>query len=82
MDVLRALRQEMGFRLLGWVLMPDHFHLLLRPEPAEMTSLILQELKKQTALRILTTLRKHRQHRWSQKMLASLRLPPTVHDES
>jgi putative transposase len=72
----------MGFRLIGWVLMPEHFHLLVKPEPAEATSRILQDLKKQTALRILRTLREHRQHRWCQQMLVSFRLPPTVHDES
>ncbi len=25
----------MKFLLIGWVLMPDHFHLLLKAEPAE-----------------------------------------------
>ena len=28
---LERLRQEMKFLLIGWVLMPDHFHLLLNP---------------------------------------------------
>jgi REP element-mobilizing transposase RayT len=36
-DILRQLREETGFLLVGWVLMPDHFHLLIRPEPAEAT---------------------------------------------
>ena len=27
-EVLRQLRQETGFLLIGWVLMPEHFHLL------------------------------------------------------
>jgi RHS repeat-associated protein len=39
-EVLGTLRQEMGFRLIGWVLMPEHFHLLLKPEPAEATNRI------------------------------------------
>ncbi len=81
-EVLRGLRQEMGFRLIGWVLMPEHFHLLLKPEPAEVTSRILQELKKQTAQRILGTLRENQRYRWCRETLASLRLPATVHDES
>jgi REP element-mobilizing transposase RayT len=34
-DVLRQLRQETGFLLIGWVLMPEHFHFLIRPKPAE-----------------------------------------------
>jgi REP element-mobilizing transposase RayT len=29
-DTLRQLREETGFLLAGWVLMPDHFHLLIR----------------------------------------------------
>jgi REP element-mobilizing transposase RayT len=45
-EVLREYRQEAGFLLLGWVLMPEHFHLLSKPEPAESTSRLLQELKK------------------------------------
>ena len=32
-ETLAQARQEMTFRLIGWVLMPDHFHLLLKPEP-------------------------------------------------
>jgi len=44
-EVLRQLRVETGFLLIGWVLMPEHFHLLIRPEPAESTSALLQELK-------------------------------------
>ena len=81
-DVLGALRREGGFRLIGWVLMPEHFHLLLKPEPAPVTSRLMQELKKQTALRILRRLREQQQYPWCRKVLASLRLPPSVHDES
>jgi len=33
-EVLREYRQELGFLLIGWVLMPEHFHFLIRPEPA------------------------------------------------
>ncbi len=29
-EVLGRVRQEFGFRLVGWVLMPDHFHLLIQ----------------------------------------------------
>jgi len=79
---LERLRQEMKFLLIGWVLMPDHFHLLLRPEPAEITPLILKGLKEETATRILKALRENSQYPWCRKRLARLRLPPTVHDES
>jgi REP element-mobilizing transposase RayT len=43
-EVLGQLRTEMGFLLIGWVLMPDHFHLLIKPEPAASTSRFMQEL--------------------------------------
>jgi hypothetical protein len=35
---LAKARQELNFLLLGWTLMPDHFHLPLKPQPAETTS--------------------------------------------
>jgi putative transposase len=81
-EVLEQLRSEMGFLLIGWVLMPDHFHLLIKPEPAESTSLIMQELKKCTAQRILSALSENQRVPWCEKMLARLRLPPTVHADS
>jgi len=49
-QVLRQLRNETGFLLIGWVLMPEQFHLLIRPEPAAATSRFMQELKKRTSL--------------------------------
>ena len=53
-EVLREVRQETGFLLIGWVLMPEHFHLLIKPVPAEATSRFMQELKKRTAQRIVS----------------------------
>ena len=32
-DVLRQLRAEMKFALIGWVLMPEHSHVLVRYGP-------------------------------------------------
>ena len=80
-EVLNELRHAMQFLLVGWVLMPDHFHLLIKPEPADTTSLILQRLKGRTARRILAALRQHPENGWCRKMLARFRLPPSVHDE-
>jgi putative transposase len=80
-EVLDGLRHEMQFLLVGWVLMPDHFHLLIKPEPADSTSLILQRLKDRTARRILAALRRHPENGWCRKMLGRFRLPPSVHDE-
>ncbi len=36
------MRQELHFLLVGWVLMPEHFHILIRPEPAESTPLVMK----------------------------------------
>ena len=77
---LEEVRREFEFRLLGWVLMPDHFHLLIRPEPASCTSKIVQQLKQPTAARILVELRRNRGRRWSGEMLAYLSLLSTVHE--
>jgi putative transposase len=79
---LEEVRQELNFLLIGWVLMPEHFHLLVYPQPADSTPAIVKGLKEETARRILKTLRQNQQHVWCRKMLACLRLPPTVHDES
>jgi REP element-mobilizing transposase RayT len=68
-DVLRQLREPLGFLLSGWVLMPEHFHLLLPPQSAESTSRILPELKKQTALRVISRLGANRQYPWCGKVL-------------
>lgn len=72
----------MNFLIVGWVLMPDHFHLLIRPEPSETTPLIMKRLKERTAVMILRTLRENAQHPWCGKMRERFRLPPSVHDES
>lgn len=81
-EVLRQLRRETGFLLIGWVLMPEHFHLLIRPEPPEATSRFMQELKKRTAQRILAVLQGSGEQPCPRRMLARLRLPPSVHSGS
>ena len=81
-EILGQLRIEMGFLLIGGVLMPDHFHLLIKPEPAASTSRFMQELKKRTGQRILSTLSENQRVPWGGKMRAQLRLPPSVHADS
>jgi len=81
-DVLGQLRKEMGFLLNGWVLMPDHFHLLIRPEPAPATVRFMQELKKRTAQQIIAALTRNQGNPWCRTLLARLRLPPSVHSDS
>jgi len=78
-DVLRQLRRERGFLLIGWVLMPEHLYLLIKPQPAESTSALLQELKKRSAQQIVSILSENQQRAWRRNVLAGLRLPPTVH---
>jgi REP element-mobilizing transposase RayT len=60
-ETLRQLRQETGFLLIGWVLMPDHFHLLIRPQPASATVRFMRELKKRSAQQIIAALDRNRQ---------------------
>jgi REP element-mobilizing transposase RayT len=64
-EVLRQFRRETGFLLVGWVLMPEHFHLLIKPEPAESTSRLMQELKKRTAQGIVSVLTENQTHSWA-----------------
>ena len=79
---LSELRAELGFRILGYVLMPEHFHLLVWPSGAANPSQIMQRLKGRTARLILKTLRQERRHAWCARMLARFALPATVHDEA
>jgi len=79
---LDAVRTEFAFLLMGWVLMPEHFHVLLKPEPADSTPKIVKQLKQRTASRILGALREHEQHPWCHRMLRSFRLPTTVHSQA
>ena len=81
-ETLRQLRQETGFLLIGWVLMPEHFHLLIRPQPAEATVGFLRELKKRSAQQIIAALDRNRDRPPCRALLARLRLPPTVHSDS
>ena len=76
---LAELRAEMGFRLLGYVLMPEHFHLLIWPSGDANPSQILQKLEDRTALFVLKHLKGNATHPWCRKVLDQVRLPATVH---
>jgi REP element-mobilizing transposase RayT len=45
-----------GFLLIGWVLMREHFHLRIKPQPADSTRAVRQELKKRTAQGVVSIL--------------------------
>ena len=81
-STLDALRTPLQFKILGYVLMPEHFHLLLWPSEKFDPSQILKSLKERTAKFMLRNLLDSRRHPWCRKMLDRLTLPATVHDES
>jgi putative transposase len=81
-STLQELRGRLKFRILGYVLMPEHSHLLVWPSDQANPSKIVQSLKERTAIFILNTLRQNRQFPWCHRMLERLSLPPTVHHHS
>ncbi|MGH9433514.1 MAG: transposase [Terriglobia bacterium] len=44
-----GVRTDLGFRLIGYVLMPEYFHLLIWPSELANPSQILQSLKERTS---------------------------------
>ena len=51
---LRMAQEDFDFRLYAWVLMPEHFHLLIRPANAEQTiTPIIRRLKAGLAKRVI-----------------------------
>ena len=56
---LGELRQELGFNIIGYVVMPEHFHALLWPTAKSDPSQIIQKLENRTALFILKNLREN-----------------------
>jgi REP element-mobilizing transposase RayT len=73
------LRAELSFRIIGYVLMPEHFHILLWPSDLANPSQIMQKLEDRTAKFILKNLRHSREFGWCESMLNRLELPPTIH---
>ena len=80
-ETLDQLRHEFDFRLVGYVLMPEHFHLLIWPSKAHSPSRIVGSLKQRTARRIIENLKRFEEP-WCRRMLDRIALPDTVHDES
>jgi REP-associated tyrosine transposase len=76
---LGELRAELDFRIIGYVLMPEHCHLLIWPGEVADPSQIMQRLSERTANFILRHLRQNLVLPWCQKMLDRFALPPTVH---
>jgi len=76
---LDELRSELNFKIIGYVLMPEHFHILMWPRADPNPSQILQKLEESTALFILKNLRENLNYPWCRGMLNRVRLPVTVH---
>ncbi len=79
---LDELRVSMNFKIIGYVLMPEHFHLLIWPTEQANPSQIIQSLKERTAKFILKNLQENQQFPWCQRMVDRLTLPPSVHGHS
>jgi len=73
------LRRELGFKIVGYVLMPEHFRALIWPGPEANPSQIMQKLEDRTALFVLKNLKENLTYPSCRKMLARVTLPPTVH---
>jgi putative transposase len=76
---LDVLRSELHFKIIGYVLMPEHLHLLIWPSADPNPSEILQKLEDRTAQFILKNLKDNASYPWCGKMLSRVELPPTVH---
>jgi len=81
-DILRQLRLELQFKLVGYVLMPEHLHMLIWPSPVADPSRILQCLKERTALFVLDQLKANPQFAWCRRTLTRFVLPATFHGPS
>ena len=53
LDAATVARQECGFALWAWVIMPEHIHLLLQPAPESRISDILWRIKRRVTHRAL-----------------------------
>jgi len=78
----RAARAKLDFLLIGWVLMPEHFHVLVQPGLAQSISKIVKDLKQRSAFAVLQALRSRSDLPSCRALLRSLRLPPTIHSKA
>src|SRR5574337_231759 len=77
-ETLGELRRELSFKIAGYVLMPEHFHLLIWPSSRANPSQILQKLEGRTALYVLKNLKENQTQPWCGKMINKIRLPASV----
>ena len=53
LTILEQVRQRYGFAVLGYVVMPEHFHLLISEPDKRNPSIVIQVLKQRFARRVL-----------------------------
>ena len=58
-DELAAVRTRHQFRLLGYVIMPEHVHLVIHPKPVSKLGLVIAEFKSRSAARIIASAKTH-----------------------
>jgi putative transposase len=75
LQALATTKERYPFRLFGYCLMSNHFHLLLRPEPGQSISRILQSLT------VAHTWRYHRRHRSSGHVWQGRFKSPVIQDD-
>jgi putative transposase len=75
LQALAVTKDRYPFRLLGYCLMTNHFHLLLRPEPGQSISRILQSLT------VTHTWRYHKRHHTSGHVWQGRFKSPVIQDD-
>ena len=78
-QTLGELRAELGFRIIGYVLMPEHSHLLIWPSDLANPSQIMQRLSEHTANFVLLSLRRNPGLPWCWKCYTGLSYLQTLH---
>ncbi len=58
-DKLDAVRTRHQFRLLGYVIMPEHVHLVIHPRPDSKLGLVIAEFKSRSAAQIIAAAKTH-----------------------
>ena len=67
---LDQLRAKLGFKIIGYVVMPEDFHRLIGPSEEADPSKIIQSLKERTAKFILKNLVENPRLQWCPRLLA------------
>src|SRR5438477_10197368 len=73
--IFEQVRRKHKFEVVGYVVMPEHFHILIGEPEKGNPSTVLQSLKQTVAKRLLKPARKRRNHQpmlWKERLSASL----------